>query len=332
VHVCQSLATGYGVLADADGGVFLDTANFAAQSFQVASAIELAKVTIPISNQGGTIDTVTVQIRTGGPAATNPPGATVLASVTLNYPSPAYSSIDFNFPPGTMLAAATPYYVVATGNSAVPTQGYAWAVDSTSPTYGSGQAFLSVNGSSWTARPDVDAIFEVWAVETCTPTPTSTPTETPTGTPTDTPTNTPTATPTNTPTATPTNTPTATPTNTPTDTPTNTPTSTPTSTPTATPTNTPTNTPTQTPSSTPTSTPTYTPVPGEGGLGSQTCGDGEDNDGDLLIDCADPECLGVPPCPAPAAAPLLSAAAVAIIALALLLVGFFSIKAAPRYR
>ncbi len=362
VTVCQSLATSYGSLAVADSGYFLDASNFAAQSFQVATTIELAKVTLPISNQGPTADTITVQIRTGGPAATNPPGATVLTSVTLSDPTAAYHSIDFNFPPGTMLTAGTPYYIVATGNGG-STQGYAWAVDSTSPTYASGQSFTSSNGTTWTTRADVDAIFEVWAVETCTPTPTNTPTntptatptntptqtptntptatptETPTATPTHTPTNTPTRTPTNTPTLTPTETPTATPTNTPTETPTATPTNTPTQTPTITPTATPTSTPTETPTLTPTSSPTLTPTqtptrtptlpPGEGGLGGQTCGDGIDNDGDLLIDCDDPQCVGIPPCIAPAPAPLLSPVAVAVFVLGLFLVGMLGIRATP---
>ncbi len=152
VTICQSLATSYGSLAVADAGYFLDASNFAAQSFQVAATIELAKVTLPISNQGpSTADTITVQIRTGGPAATNPPGATVLTSVTLNDPMAAYHSIDFNFPPGTMLTAGTAYYIVATGNGGA-TQGYGWAVDSTSPTYASGQSFTSSNGTMWTSR------------------------------------------------------------------------------------------------------------------------------------------------------------------------------------
>jgi hypothetical protein len=147
---------------------------------------------------------------------------------------------------------------------------------------------------------------------TATSTPTHTPTNTSTTTPTSTPTYTPTSTPTTTPTSTPTHTPTSTPTNatvataTPTNSPTLTPTSTPTITPTQTPTRTATGVPTQTGTITPTVTPpTPTATPGESSEGSGACSDGRDNDGDGLIDCADPDCVNLPPCVA--AAPLLSA-------------------------
>ncbi|MBI3782024.1 MAG: hypothetical protein HY270_01345 [Deltaproteobacteria bacterium] len=102
---------------------------------------------------------------------------------------------------------------------------------------------------------------------------------------------------------TPTETPTQTPTETPTQTPTNTPTQTPTSTPTQTPTITPSGTPTRTPSVTPSTTPTLAPNENTGG--DQFCHDMFDNDGDGLIDCADPDCARVAPCgaPAPTASP-----------------------------
>jgi hypothetical protein len=65
--------------------------------------------------------------------------------------------------------------------------------------------------------------------------------------------------------------------------------------PTATPT--PTITPTP-PPGTPTRTPTVTPAPGsrENATGDQACFDGIDNDGDGLIDCADPDCAFVKTC------------------------------------
>jgi hypothetical protein len=101
-----------------------------------------------------------------------------------------------------------------------------------------------------------------------------------------------------------TETPTSTPTGIPggtvaTETPTGTPTSTPTQTPTGT--STPTSTPTATPTQTPTATPTLANSEDEPGLFA--CSDQFDNDGDGLIDCADPDCEDAPLClvaPAPA--------------------------------
>lgn len=49
------------------------------------------------------------------------------------------------------------------------------------------------------------------------------------------------------------------------------------------------------------------------------CTDGADNDGDLLIDCGDPDCVGVDPCVAPA--PALGPAGLVIGATTLLLIG-----------
>jgi len=81
-------------------------------------------------------------------------------------------------------------------------------------------------------------------------------------------------------------------------TPTLSPTGTPTETPTATPTDTPTATPTETPTRTASASPTHTPTnaPQENAGGNQFCSDGLDSDGDNLIDCADPDCVGVAPC------------------------------------
>jgi hypothetical protein len=69
-------------------------------------------------------------------------------------------------------------------------------------------------------------------------------------------------------------------------------------------------TPTSTPTDTPTVTPTITPTstvhpPHEDTGGASGCGDGIDNDGDGLTDCADPDCANTPPCgpAAPALSP-----------------------------
>ena len=53
---------------------------------------------------------------------------------------------------------------------------------------------------------------------------------------------------------------------------------------------------------TPTATVTPTPTKAlrENSAGAQACSDGFDNDFDGLVDCADPDCFGVPPCGAPA--------------------------------
>jgi len=151
------------------------------------------------------------------------------------------------------------------------------------------------------------------------------PTCVPTATPTDTPTATPTLTPTNTPTSTASQTPTSTETQTPTNTATQTPTNT--STQTTTPTYTPTQTATQTlpqlPTTTATVTPTRTLAPSEDAGGLQFCNDNLDNDGDLLIDCDDPDCALAGAClhPVPAAGPQ------SILSLALLMgaIGMFGI-------
>lgn len=186
--------------------------------------------------------------------------------------------------------------------------------------------------------------------QTGTRTPTNTATLTPTRTPTITltpvgPTNTPTITPTitntltQTPTRTPTNTGTQTPTRTPTNTltplgPTSTPTSTATitSTPTITLTHTPTNTRTATasPTETLTVTPTKTPFLGatEDVGGTLTCSDGIDNDGDMLIDCDDPDCADVSPCVVVAPAMSPPATGGLVILLALVGLSFLAVRAA----
>jgi len=179
------------------------------------------------------------------------------------------------------------------------------------------------NSLTWTPTPTVTPT----STPTNTPTPTSTPTSTPTNTPTftSTPTRTPTATATSTPTftSTPTATPTAT--NSPTGTPPPTNTSTPTSTSTATPTSTPTSTPTPmstpvttgtatstpTPTSTPTATPTGT-VTGTPTTGTTQCSDGIDNNGNGLIDLADPGCNGSSQTPSENGAPSTSGVTVSL--------------------
>ncbi len=57
----------------------------------------------------------------------------------------------------------------------------------------------------------------------------------------------------------------------------------------------------------------------DGGAGPAGCSDGIDNDGDGLIDCGDPDCLGIPPCIAPA--PALGSGGLIVTALMLLGVG-----------
>jgi hypothetical protein len=63
---------------------------------------------------------------------------------------------------------------------------------------------------------------------------------------------------------------------------------------------------TATPTATETPTPTVTPTKAlrENSAGAQACSDGFDNDSDGLVDCADSDCFGVPPCGA--AVPTLS--------------------------
>ena len=99
------------------------------------------------------------------------------------------------------------------------------------------------------------------------------------------------------------------------------PTSTPTATPTSTPPRTPTRTPTATQTTAPTRTPTATVPPGskENASGDQACSDGIDNDGDGLIDCADPDCANVPPCTTKA--PAMSPWVMVAVAVALMIAG-----------
>lgn len=147
---------------------------------------------------------------------------------------------------------------------------------------------------------------------------------------TDTPTETPTSTPTGTPAGTAaTETPTATPTETATETPTGTETPTATQTGTATDTPTPTPTATSTPTATPTPTPTATPTlaNSEDEPGAFACADNFDNDGDGLIDCADPDCDDQPACLI-APAPTMSQNGFAIAIVILLLIGMFAMQRA----
>jgi hypothetical protein len=178
---------------------------------------------------------------------------------------------------------------------------------------------------------------------TDTPTRTVTPTPTPSAvvseTPTLTPTHTPSATPTPTITAsqTPTLTPSVGPSGTPSPTPTAQLTSTPTPTapathtPTHTPTPSPTWTPTLPPTGTPSPTPTLivetTPVP-EGGR--SPCQDGLDNDGNGLVDCADPGCKNGPMCAPPV--PLLSWPVISLLLIILTVVGIRGLSVASSGR
>jgi hypothetical protein len=81
---------------------------------------------------------------------------------------------------------------------------------------------------------------------------------------------------------------------------------------------------TSTPTMTPTATATLTPTPSEredtepGG-----CDDGIDNDQDGAIDCADADCLGTPPCVAPA--PVMSYRSLGIVVVLLVMIGFFAL-------
>jgi len=104
-------------------------------------------------------------------------------------------------------------------------------------------------------------------------------------------------------------------------------TSTPTFTATRTPTNTGTETPTPTVTPTPTitSTPTETPTlaPFEDAGGPRFCNDSIDNDGDHLIDCADPDCKHIPPCGADA--PVMSMPIVGVLVIILSLVGLLGL-------
>jgi len=72
---------------------------------------------------------------------------------------------------------------------------------------------------------------------------------------------------------------------------------------------------------TPTATVTPTPTKAlrENSAGAQACSDGFDNDFDGLVDCADPDCFGVPPCGAPA--PALSQRMMVFLAVMLAAIG-----------
>jgi MYXO-CTERM domain-containing protein len=87
-------------------------------------------------------------------------------------------------------------------------------------------------------------------------------------------------------------------------------------------------TPTETPTATPTATPTITP-PHENTGGASWCSDGIDNDGNGLIDCEDPACANVPPCPP--AAPVVSRGGLAAGVFLLLLVGAFGLRRRRRH-
>lgn len=281
---CPLVAAAYNNASNRDDFYHGDTTAYAAQSFTVSQTIELTTVTLLISNFDGTADDITVEIRTGGPTVTDPPGATVLASVSLNDTNGTFHFADFNFPPGTILTAGTPYYIVVTSNGSL-VNGYGWGVDKSTPTYAGGISFsLSLFSGSWFSRPDVDTIFAVSGLAACSPPPSITPTITPSTTPTRTPTITATSTPTHSPTLTPTQ------------------------------------TPTLTPTETPTRTPTLRPMLGEGRMGAQTCSDGVDNDMDLLIDCADPQCQIVAPCSG--GVPLVNPLGLLALSCVLLLIGW----------
>jgi hypothetical protein len=153
--------------ADADGSLFVDTAQQVAQSFKVPSAITLHSATLYLQNVGATADSVSVGIHsdTGGQ-----PGALLGAERTRNLTNTSYAFAEFDFSTDNIvLAAGTTYYIVATNTSPNPT-GYQWAGDSSSSTYPDGQTFYSLNdGASWSNVPTgtYDQLFRV-SVQTCT--------------------------------------------------------------------------------------------------------------------------------------------------------------------
>jgi hypothetical protein len=104
---------------------------------------------------------------------------------------------------------------------------------------------------------------------------------------------------------------------------TDTPTATPTATPTGTPSQTPSATATPSPTATTTASPTPTPSDNENSSGDPACDDGFDNDFDGVLDCADSDCVGTPPCRAQA--PVVSHRTLALIVVLLVAIGFFGL-------
>lgn len=155
---CSSIVTSYD-FSNGEATYAADVQNWSAQSFELTSAIRLGKITLSISNVGATGDTMIVQIRTGGPSVTTPPGSSVIATSTVSDASASEHLVDFTFP-GTPLSANTPYYIVVTSDGA-NTAGYDLFVDASSPTFATGQSFSGTDGVSWTSRPDVDLVFEL---------------------------------------------------------------------------------------------------------------------------------------------------------------------------
>lgn len=65
----------------------------------------------------------------------------------------------------------------------------------------------------------------------------------------------------------------------------------------------------------------YTPLENSS---AQGCSDMDDNDGDGLIDCEDPNCFRTPPCGVPA--PLMSNRGLGLMAVLFALIGFFGLS------
>ncbi|MBI3786403.1 MAG: hypothetical protein HY270_23695 [Deltaproteobacteria bacterium] len=158
---CSSVVTSYD-FSNGTATYAADVQNWSAQSFELTAGILLGKITLLISNVGATGDTMMVQIRTGGPSVTDPPGSTVIATSTISDANASAHLVDFTFP-GTPLSANTPYYIVVTSDGA-NTAGYDLFVDASSPTFTPGQSFSGTNGVSWSSRSEVDLAFELRAV------------------------------------------------------------------------------------------------------------------------------------------------------------------------
>ena len=105
-----------------------------------------------------------------------------------------------------------------------------------------------------------------------------------------------------------------------------TPSSTPTQTERPTTTSTPTETGTPTQTATPTTTPTVTSTP----MQEDQCGNHIDDDGDGLIDCADPDCALSPLCRKPT--PAMSHEAILLLAVGLTLIGLLLVRSRQRRR
>ena len=161
--------TWYDTVADKDNdtghvGDEAGTERAQAQSFQIGSIAQTIKgIGVYLKKTTGTPGDITVRIETNNAGV--PSGTLASASLTGTIPAfttSTYAFVSLDFATAASLSASTTYWLVLKTAAAGNDNHYTWGLDASSPTYSSGErAHSSDGGSTWTAQPASDFLFQI---------------------------------------------------------------------------------------------------------------------------------------------------------------------------